>query len=221
MNKKKSKTKTPLQWIHFVDTADMSWIIAIYIALKPLYLFRSGSLQICDIFLVLSILWIVAKNKFVIHFHFTNESWIRNYIVFIVIVLVVNCSWFIYMILAGKGRKLSFITNSLFYVFNFVAVILCIYVSEREGLKKTIDHACQGVFWSAVITAIGLLLFRGTRLRSTGFFSNPNQLGFYAVIIITFLAFFNDSYTKGQKWFVLIVGVYSSIVSSVCLIRKS
>ena len=110
----------------------------------------------------------------------------------------------------GENQMLLIVT---YYVFNCIAAILCIYIGQRIGVKKLKRALCKGCFYSIMIAAAGIIVKSGTEIRSTGFFNNPNQLGYYALLVLTMTAFFPDQLPAWQNALVLVLAIWANIVS--------
>ena len=82
-------------------------------------------------------------------------------------------------------------------------------VSSLEDIKKAV---ARGSYISILITMIGLSFMPG-EIRRTGFFNNPNQLGYYAVIMLTVLLYLREYFSKFQR-IVLFAGASWAIILS-------
>ena len=185
---------------------DVSWILIIYIALKPLYLSASGTMQVCDLFFAASVVYLVfAKGRFA----FTKYvvSTIKNLMFLVLYLAVVNGVW--YFITTDQ----ALLKKMLFYVFNLIAFCICSIVATSVGLDKLKCAIAKGCCLSALITAAGIIVGRGLRARNTGFFNNPNQLGYYALIIFTALLLWPTAFSTFEKVTVALVSVYATLSS--------
>lgn len=182
-------------------------VILLYFALKPLYLTSSGSLQLSDIVLLCSIAMFVLQSRGKIVMQ-QKSTEITSIFVFILLYQIcVNLVWSIIVDDNSINR------HSLYYVFNFLAFTVCLYIGERIGIDRIKKAVALGAFFSAIITVIGLIFFTGIGTRSTGFFNNPNQLGYYSVIMLTIIALCKDQLTKIQIVIIFIVSFWSMIAS--------
>lgn len=192
---------------------DETVILTLYIALKPLYISSSGSMQICDIVFAVSIVYMLIKNKFTIRFSKNEFQWIKPLLIFTVFVLLVNSCWFVRFEIASGMTATSFLTNSLYYIFNLCAAAICVIIVRDVGLDRAIDAICKGCVWSAAINLLGVLINQGRHFRTTGFFNNPNQLGFYSIILITFLLYFRNHFKRWERVLIFLTACYSIILS--------
>lgn len=188
-------------------------ILTGYIMLKPLYVFGSGGMQLCDLFLAVGVLWILIKNKFVISFPQSCSKWLKWFFAFTIFVFVVNLAWFGYYLTYYRSVRTAFILSTLYYIYNFIAVLLTIYLMEKLGKDAVIRAVMNGCFFSVLVTFLGILLHTDSQFRNTGFFNNPNQLGFYSIILLTFVCFFGEYIEKYKKWIIISVSVYAVVMS--------
>lgn len=156
-------------------------LLFLYILLKPFYLWSSGLPQIADFILVILIIVAVFKVKFK-----RNEK--IPYIIFTLVsilllyhVIFVNSIWYIVL-----GNENSLLFNSLFYIFNVLAMLAVLYLhyDKVESLLKSIYY---GVVCSVGIQCILYFIVGGGNLRETIFFNNPNQLAYYALFCLAYL----------------------------------
>ena len=179
-------------------------ILTIYIALKPLYLSQSGSLQICDIFMVFGLIYLFFSSHGRVCLPVCAKPFIKALLSFVVFVIAINGLW----TLTGY----SYIKPILYYIFNFLAVIICLCVYQKNGKKAFLQAIFNGVFLSAIISLIGLGINAGSG-RATGFFNNPNQLGYYGVVIIAFVFLLSEDSWTFKNIFSFFVGACCVILS--------
>ena len=157
-------------------------IIYIYLLLRPYYFFSSGTLQLSDIvflFGFLIFILITAKNKKIIE---KSISMNIHYLIFLVFVFFINILYFIYYI------DFSFIISSLYYLFNFLIIIVFSYLkTDEDFLKKIcvilkINLLAQLLFF---FSGIGEYWF-GT-YRYMGTLNDPNQFAYYVLISYCFI----------------------------------
>ncbi|MBR3305086.1 MAG: hypothetical protein IKR03_01540 [Clostridia bacterium] len=182
-------------------------ILVIYFILKPLYLFSSGLPQISDIFLFSAALYLFIKDRFKAYIPNSYLKWVFVFFVSLIYQIVVQSVWW----LVTDDNKM--ILTVLYYLFNFSAVLVCIRIGHVNGIEDLKLALCRGCFYSSIVTAIGFLLNIGSGIRATSFFNNPNQLGYYAVLVMSVIAFFPDQLPKWQNAVTLIIAAWANIVS--------
>ena len=183
-------------------------VITIYMALKPFYLFSSGLPQISDMFLITAtaVVLLAERGKLRIPNRFT--PWIVVFIGTLVFQIFVQAVWWI------KTQDNRMILYAAYYVFNFLASVLCIYIGNRIGIEKLKLSLCLGCFFSVLVTAVGIITqSRYHGIRSTGFFNNPNQLGYYALLVLTIIALFPKQLPKWQNAIILAVAIWANLLS--------
>ena len=178
-------------------------------SLFPIYLFDSGSIQISHFLLLIFSLLVltilgIPRDKY---FYFFG--------IFLIYVIIVNI-FYIYYDLYFKGdNNLRFLKELLFLIYNFLLTISLIsyYYYQRKF----------NLILYGLITAIGIMLISLlykyligiTSFRFTGFFNNPNQLGYYCVCCFSLIyLFYRNLYIsyKLMIFFMLIV-IFLSILT--------
>ena len=96
-------------------------------------------------------------------------------------IIAVNATWFLIL------HDYRFLQNTLFYIFNAVVYIFVLGVALRD-----FDRLCSVLRWSCIV-ALALevfyleLLYPGMERRATGSFNNPNQLGYWVILVFSCL----------------------------------
>ena len=182
-------------------------VLLLYFALKPLYLGASGFLQISDIVLLLSLVYLILRVQGKIGFTQEGFSVLKTFAIMLVYQAIVNVIWgFI-----TKDQGMNW--HDLYYIFNFIAFSSCVYIGQRVGIEKLKRAVGIGSFIAVLITAVGMVFFGGLGTRSTGFFNNPNQLGYFAVIMLTVIALCKDYMRKIEIGTVLFISFWAAIAS--------
>lgn len=183
-------------------------ILTIYMTLKPFYLFSSGLPQISDMFLFAATIVLLLRERGKLQIPGRYTLWIMIFIGTLVFQTFVQTVWW------TKTQDNSMMLYLAYYVFNFVASVLCIYIGSRIGVEKLKRSLCLGCFLSIIVTAIGIVTqSRYHGIRSTGFFNNPNQLGYYALLVLTIIALFPKTLPKWQNAIILVVAIWANVVS--------
>lgn len=182
-------------------------ILLLYFALKPLYLGASGFLQISDVVLLLSLayLFIAAHGK--LGFDSDSASAIRIFLIMLLYQIVINSIW-----QAVTGDR-SMSRHDLYYIFNFMAFTGCLYIGQLVSTDRIKRAVGLGSFVAVIITAMGMVLSAGLGTRSTAFFNNPNQLGYFAVIMLTVIALCKEQLNWVQKTAIFVISFWSMISS--------
>lgn len=159
----------------------LTWIFGLYIILSPFYIFSSGLPQPADFIMTFGILLML--------FSF-NSSFLRiipiakltNFTIIVVLVAVLNQ---IYFNLGGFLGSPLF--ASIFYIYNSLSFILVFYMYFNSYNKNTFfNNVGWFLFVSISVQFIASILDLGkTEGRAVLFFNNPNQLGYFALLIFS------------------------------------
>lgn len=184
-------------------------LMYLYLLLKPYYIFESGTIQISDIFLILSFVVLILvsksnKKKFV-------EMICKNryFFFFLITSTVVN---FIYFIIYYKFK---FLLSSSYILFNFIAIIILSYAFDNKEFFVKINKIFK---FNIVVQFIINLLHIGRMfgsLRYMGTFNDPNQFSYYILITLTFIYVLDklNSNVKNE-WLYTIISIYLIICSA-------
>jgi hypothetical protein len=151
---------------------------AAYFVMSILYIFPSGTPQPADYILVLVVIgtFMIAWDRIP-----ADATLYLSAGLFLTWVVLVNVSWYL---LIGDS---IFLKKTSFYVYNLTILLFVIMAAFHDWgkLKRT-------VWWSCVIGLLIecaiLLLVPDAARRSTGSFNNPNQLGYWALLMMACLA---------------------------------
>ncbi len=185
----------------------MGVVLTIYILLKPLYLFSSGLPQISDMFLIAAALYMLMRERWKILIPNEYSTWIYTFILTLIFQIIIQAVWWM------KTSENQMLLIAMYYIFNFIASLLCIYIGKNIGPEKLKLAICKGCFYSIAVTAVGFVVRSGSGIRATGFFNNPNQLGYYALLVVTIIAFFPDQSPKWQNAIIIVISIWAIIVS--------
>lgn len=180
------------------------FFLILYIITKPLYILKNSPIQIADLILLFNIMFIfITYRKIVILY----PEKIFNLIVLYQFLINI----FAYFIWREETlESFSLLKNNLYYIFN---LLLMIYISTliKFGNTKVIKGITKGLTFSMIVILIGLVLNTGTS-RNSSFFNNPNQLGYYSVLVITSTELLHEFYTKVQKNICIIIAFLSVLM---------
>lgn len=164
-------------------------LLVLYIFSSPFYLWDSGLPQISDFILLLLICWAasqIASQKLSQHggsTSFIAEPHFTLLTLFVYYATIVNLFWALI-----SPEKTSFITYTVYLLFNFATMFAfaSLYLHYKEDLLKLLYWSLTISLWvQTILTAVST----GTQgLRTTAFFNNPNQLGYYALLTAAILS---------------------------------
>ena len=195
--------KTFLQRIFQIEN-----IFLVYIALKPVYIFSSGLPQFSDMFLLVCFSLLFFKLQ--------KESALPLNIKKIIVLFVITIFYqafiqFIYFFITSESE---FAFKVLFYLFNAISSVFFFLVFHNVSYQKMTDIILNGCFLSCLVIVAGLIVKRGGTLRQTSFFNNPNQLGYYCLLILTTVLYLSPSnFSKIKLLVIHLSAVISSLLS--------
>ena len=178
------------------------------IALFPLYIFNSGSIQIGHFLLIIFSILVfttigIKENKYFYIFG-----------LFLFYTIIVNIFYLFYDLYFTRDPNIKFFKDSLFLTYNF---ILTASLTSYFAYQKKFNIILYGL-----ITAILLLLyswvygyFIGLNYRFVGFFNNPNQLGYFCACCfsLTYLFYRNSLISYKLMISMLLILILLSISS--------
>ena len=155
------------------------------VILTPFYFSQSGGIQLSDIFFFSSFLFLITSKKNYLIFNATKRFSSLKYLKFFIfwsfiINIIIYINWF------QKNTLLS----SIYYIYNYLILLLFI-ANFRLGGKFFLVKIYYSFFISLLLVfLVGILnldyLFSNNdTLRRTVTFNNPNQLGYWALMIMT------------------------------------
>ena len=157
------------------------------IFLTPFYFFSSGGVQIADLFFILSFLAFIGNSKSHLMIKEIKRYKILTYLsTFTIWCSLVNLSY--YLLWNDNNTILA----ALYYIYNFLllALTLTYYKFNRSLFLKQFYYV---VFLSLLLVfTLAILnldyLFSAKDLyRRTVTFNNPNQLGYWALLVLTLI----------------------------------
>lgn len=185
----------------------LEYIIAGYCALKPLYLNSSGTLQLCDIFLILALMFLFFRLKGNLLFPKYSKKLLTVMGAVVLYQITVNCLW------SFALKDDSLFIKSSYYIFNFIVFGLCCLMYRYVGFERLRKSLTMGCFMGICITMLGIVMNSGIRLRSLAFFNNPNQLGYYATIVLTVLVLWPQDFSLWKKRIMLFGSLWAIVCS--------
>ena len=184
---------------------DKGWILLVFLALKPIYIWDSGGLQICDLFLAAASISLLVASRG--SFRIPRKA-IHTVVLFLVLCfyqVMVNLIW-------SAPTRMTLSKNSLYYIFNFVAFFVVLVIGYEIGVQALKRSLAIGTVIALSITAFGLL-FVNSGSRALGFFNNPNQLGYFAVLAFSFIILCEEQISKGLFYGMLVLATWETIAS--------
>lgn len=186
---------------------NMGFIVLLYFMLKPLYIGESGDLQIADVFLLLMVAVFLGQQHLVIRMRSDSRQLIVLFGWLILYQLLDNLIW------SGITGDLLMNRRTLYYVFNFIAFSFTIVIGDRIGTEELLHYLGLGCFWSAVVVLVGLVTATSSSVRSVGFFNNPNQLGYFGVVVLSGTILCHRQMSAPQRLLIFGVSFWAVVAS--------
>lgn len=175
-------------------------LYSIYFILKPFYFWSSGLPQISDfIFVLLMIIFLMVKRTTFLKI--TNKQLILWACLFVFYSVAVNLIWSI--ILSTSDMLLP----SIYLIYNLLVYLLVFIMIKIYGMKL-IEVSFYSSYISILIQTLYLVIqggFLGT--RNTGAFNNPNQLGYYGLLMGSFFVFCSNKKNINKVIIGLLLGL--------------
>lgn len=155
---------------------------SIFILAFPFYFFSAGSAQPADIYIAaLIVLYALGGN---LKYDRQFRTIIKKFGWLVAYICVVNIILAIVRIGYAHDKGLPWYIVNAFYVYNFIIFIFCISLFGKYGVKflyTTVYAIVLSAIMQVVLSPIG----HKEGSRAILFFTNPNQLGYYAVSALT------------------------------------
>ncbi len=151
------------------------FVWCLFVLLNPVYVIASGLPQPSDwLLLVLTPLALLSWNG---KLGPNDAGAMKALFTFTAWVALINYAW---ALVLGKIGLKDFGLHPLFYLFN-AAVFLSALVIARPNPERFLRTTVDIVYVTIAVSLIYALVMPG-KLRTTGLFNSPNQLGYYALL---------------------------------------
>ncbi len=188
-----------------VNTSSAPYIgLGVYFIAGAFYVLPSGMPQPADILLILSMLICLFKLSRI-------PSSVDLYLVlglFVAWIISVNVIWFFII------YDYRLLIRVSFYIFNAMVLVFLVIVglNDYERLRRVVWWACI----LALAIQLGFTeLVPSTSNRVTGSFNNPNQLAYWALLLLSCLAVSKDREPLGyMDIFAFGAGLYLSVLTA-------
>jgi hypothetical protein len=148
-------------------------LFAIALLVSPIYVFESGLPQPPDFLMALLIL--ILATGFIVRPPVHKDLYLMAGL-FIGHVTIVNLYWF------TQYEEKSFLLTPLYYAFNLATFVLV--VSLIKEFRERFIIICQIALTSVIVLELlAVHLLPTATYRAVGTFNNPNQLGYWALLV--------------------------------------
>lgn len=213
------EVRVVMRYIEEKMTTNEFWgdLLLVYLILKPFYIFASGSLQPADFFLMLCFgLLLVTRKTGFIKYPIPSGIWkiLRWSVLFAFYQIFINLIWYLILENTNAGNKNYGLYLSCFFIlFNLFSVFSCIMIYERIG-PLLFQKLIKGFLISATIVAFfSIIQNASSSIRAVAGFNNPNQLGYYAILLLTSCFLFGGYIRSPYKQILFSLSVYLNVIS--------
>lgn len=196
---------------------EICFILAI--GLKPFYVGGTGRMQYAD-FLYMAALGLVLVLRCGMRLVIPKKAvnWLIAFVALLIYQVIISLIW--HFILRRSGIQSNLPRYLRYYIFNFLVVICCFAFYQAYGFDRLRRLFIYGIIVASTVSLLGIFINVRASARSTGFFHNPNQLGYFSTLLITAAILFKKHITPFKRYFIIIaalVGVVSSISKAALL----
>ena len=188
-------------------------MFALYIILKPLYVFQSLPFQPADLLLVFNFFGLLLVERRLNNIEKIHhvENTLSIYLLIIIYQVIINLNTFI-IVSGSTPETFSLLKNNLYYFFNLFTMIY-VYRLYKHFREDVFYAFSTGAFFSTIVVFIGLVVSFGKTTRNMSFFDNPNQLGYYSLIMLTGVFLLNRYFGVYKKIIIILMSITGIIVS--------
>lgn len=184
----------------------INFLIYAYLLLKPFYFFESGSVQVCDFFIIAAF---ILKSLSLVKKRTKNDFLKDNifYVFFLFFVIIINLIWFF---VTSDSRM---ILCTLFYIFNLFIIFM---FSEKTSDLKFLKNMRFCLF-SGLIIQLLLYIFKIGKYeyilsRYKGTLNDPNQFAFFCLTSFFLIYLINSKKEIKNDKIVIISFIISSFL---------
>lgn len=193
------------------------FLYAMYFIMNPFYLWSSGLPQIADFLLIISMILYLFSLRFKLSIGKHQKSLLMMGLLFVVWIILVNSVWMLKLQVTDR-----FILSTLFFIYNYMVFLYTMLLANKYG-----EYLVKIIYAAVIISLIIQLIMYFSQGgfvggRQTGSFNNPNQLGYYALLMMSFLMFSSSRINVKIRWhlfaiFTSIIFVFSSLSKAAIL----
>lgn len=166
------------------DPALLVW--SLFVFLIPFYVFSSGLPQPGDVLVIP--LAVIALRSWNGRLDRGARRPLSMLIAFTVWVLIVDWGWALILGNFGLFGKDTFLLFPVYYVYNTLVFLIVCVLYQRYGVRF-LWLTLHIVFVTVLVqAAASVIVHRSQTFRGVGFFNNPNQLGFFALVTASIIA---------------------------------
>lgn len=192
----------------------LRFIICVYLLLCPFYVFPSGLPQPADFVAAVGVSVFLFSGKFRT---VTKLPVVKILALFVWVVIAVNLShWFYHYAIRGIPNPMYF--SPLFYIYNALFFLLFLFVLTKSNIKNNNTIALFILISLSLQLTLAIMGIHGGAkdveyiARPSIFFNNPNQLGYYGLLMLAIFATLPSSYRSNKVVILLVLFITSYLV---------
>jgi len=193
-------------------------ILFFIIALYPLYIFPSGSIQISHfLLLIFSILILMLIG-------ISFDKYFYIFLFFLIYCSLVNLFYIFHNIYVFEYYNLIYLKELFFLSFNFIIVISLISFFNHHNFNYTkkfyvIFYGLASAFVIILLSYFYHFFFEEHSYRFQSFFNNPNQLGYFSVCSFALIYLFYRTFYI--SYFLMLVSIIFLVLLSILTLSKA
>lgn len=187
------------------------FLFVLALATKPFYLGQSGTLQLSD-FLYVALFGLCSLDGVYSFPSNKEKKWTILFALIIFYQFFINLLWYTITSNIGQSDE-RFLKFNLYYIFNFIVCLTIFQLFRIIGYKRLLKLYLIGTSLSVAVCYIGIILNYQGNGREKGFFNNPNQLGYFALIIMTIFVVYCKNIKKTYRFVSIFLCLILNIIS--------
>jgi len=167
----------------------------LYLILCPFYFFPSGQPQVADFVLSVAVLAFFFQRQ---HVTTPNDKVTKYLKWFVIVVVLVNLAHFVVFAFTGTEIAYDFLLSLSYYIFNAFVFVIALSIFKNNTLNIFYYTIIVSLLIQVFLGVLGITgaFYDGLQARTIIFFNNPNQLGYYALLMQTLFVLISFSAKK-------------------------
>lgn len=182
-------------------------LLFLYFLLKPFYLFPSGGPQIADLFMMILFLLVLLGGR--LKLAKGSESFVGIAFFFVLYTFVCNGVWS--LLLQGNWEVIQ---SSVWYTYNFLVTmtIVLLFQGDRQKWFGFVFYCVSASILMQFLVFLLGVAPGNDAYRTTLFFNNPNQLGYFGLMYQAIAMFLSNFVTVPGFYLLLVVLAAQTLV---------
>lgn len=192
---------------YYVTDRLIIWIVCLYILLKPFYFFSSGLPQPADMIVAFGSGLFIFQERFLRTFKLPV---LKYALAILGLVALINIAYWVYFTFFERVSN-SMLVPPFYYLFNVGFMAMFAYIQRSGDESKSMDLISLSIVTTLMVQAfLALLGIQGNipeeescRDCHSIFFNNPNQLAYFALLMLTLFCILPSRYRQYRPTLVL------------------